>query len=80
MTRSRKKPESAATLLRDIVEYFDDYLGGGRWPDGPLHKHHALSGRWDDNGSKCKWCALWNRARKFVKKGNDHETETHIRS
>jgi len=70
MTRRKKPPESAFTLLRGIVQHFDDYLDGGRWPYAPLHRGiHTKLGRWDHNGKKCEWCALWNRARKFVKKG-----------
>ena len=34
-------------------------------PDAPGHSH-GFPGHWDTDGSRCEWCATWNRVRECV--------------
>jgi hypothetical protein len=61
----KTRDEKALTLLRQIVKHLDACYS---MTNGPGHDH-LVAGRWDDDGGPCKWCILWNRARRLVKKG-----------
>ena len=49
-------------LLRGIVEHYD------RNPpfDAPGHGH-SHRGVWDDDGTACDWCSLWNEVLEAIK-------------
>ena len=68
---------NATEILREMVAHLEsEECVRGDDSDAPGHCHDH-PGIWDDDndpeiaGKPCEWCAIWRRAREFLKGEND---------
>ena len=47
-------------LLREIEQHYAATNYDAKWLSAPGHAH-AIPGRWDVDGSECRWCETWGR-------------------
>ena len=56
-------------LLIAVHDYMEAAMIGPH-PDVPGHSHN-VTGKRDNDGAPCEWCATWNRVRECVKQNAD---------